>query len=111
MRENSSSFIDLKADNVFFYEKGKLYAYLMMLRSLAHDFKDAMIRYDIYQQWTSMLNYLDKASSFEPAIIRNANPISSFAPNHLININYLASRSLDNLNDIITKLNTIRDSK
>lgn len=111
IRENSSSWIDLNADQVFYYEKGKLYAYSLILRDLSHDFKDAMIRYDIYQQWTSMLSYLNKASILEPFIIRNASAESSLAPNHLINLNYLASRSLDNLNNIITKLNTITDAK
>lgn len=111
IRENSSSFIDLKSDNVFYHEKGKLYSYYMILRALSHDFKDAMIRYDIYQHWTSMLNNLNEVGSFEPLIIRNADFNSSFGPNHLIAINYLASRSLDNLNNIITKLHSITDSK
>ena len=111
IRENSSVWIDLHADEIFYHEKGKLYAYSLILRDLSYDFKDAMIRYDIYQQWTSMLNYLNKASILDPFVIRNANPQSSFAPNHLITLNYLASRSLDNLNNIITKLNTITDAK
>ena len=58
-----------------------------------------------------MLNYLNDASILEPFIIRNASPNSSFAPNHLIAINYLASRALDDLDNIINKLNTITDAK
>lgn len=111
VRENSSMWIDINADNIFYTEKGKLYAYSQILKALSHDFKDAMIRYDIYQLWTSMLNALNEASTFEPSIIRNATPDSTIAPNHLIAINYLASRSLDNINDIINKLNTITDTK
>lgn len=111
VRENSSIWIDINADNIFYTEKGKLYAYSQILKALSHDFKDAMIRYDIYQLWTSMLNALNEASTFEPSIIRNATPDSTIAPNHLIAINYLASRSLDNINDIINKLNTITDTK
>ena len=111
IREKSSSWIDLNADKIFYHEKGKLYAYSLILRDLSHDFKDAMIRYDIYQQWTSVLNYLTKASLLDPFIIRNAEPQSSVAPNHLITLNYLASRSLNDINNIITKLNNFTDSK
>ena len=105
VREKSSSFIDFSADTAFYYAKGKLYAYSQILRNLSHDFKDTMVRYDIYQQWTSMLNALTEAGIYEPTIIRNSIPESSIAPNHLVAINYLASRSLDYINNIITKLN------
>ena len=64
-----------------------------------------MIRYDIYQPWTSMLNALNEAGTFAPTIVRNASPESSIAPNHLVAINYLASRALDHINNVITKLN------
>ena len=105
IREKSMSFIDFSADEVFYFQKGKLYAYSQILRDLSHDFKDIMIRYDIYQYWTSMLSTLNEGGVFEPRIIRNGEPSSSLAPNHLIAINYLASRSLDNINNIIEKLN------
>ncbi len=105
IREYSQSFIDFDADAVFYHEKGKLYAYSQILRALGHDFKDTMIRYDIYQQWTSMLNALNEAGILEPTIIRNASPDSAISPNHLVAINYLASRALNHINDIITKLN------
>lgn len=109
IREKSLSFVDFSADTVFYFAKGKLYAYSQILRNLSHDFKDTMIRYDIYQQWTSMLSLLDSAGQYEPLIIRNAEVDSSFAPNHLININYMASRALDNINNIITKLEKSTD--
>ncbi len=111
IREQSTSFVDFSADDVFYFQKGKLYAYSQILRDLSHDFKDVMVRYDIYQLWTSMLSSLNEGGVFEPLIIRNATPSSSIAPNHLIAINYLASRSLDNINNIIDKLNNSTDIK
>lgn len=111
IREKSLAVVDFSADTVFYFQKGKLYAYSQILRDLSHDFKDVMIRYDIYQLWTSMLNYLNEGGIFEPSIIRNASPDSSIAPNHLIAINYLASRALDNINNIIEKLNNSTDTK
>lgn len=109
IREKSLSFVDFAADNVFYFQKGKLYAYSQILRDLSYDFKDTMIRYDIYQQWTSMLSFLNEAGVFEPSIIRNAQEDSSIAPNHLVVINYFASRALDNINNIIDKLEKTTD--
>ena len=111
IREESLSFIDFSADTVFYFEKGKLYAYSQIFRDLGLDFKDTMIRYDIYQQWTSMLSVLNEGGTYEPMIIRNASPDSSFAPNHLITLNSLASRSLDHINNIIIKLTNLTDTK
>ena len=111
IREKSTSFVDFEADSVFYFQKGKLYAYSQILRDLSHDFKDVMIRSDIYQLWTSMLSSLNEGGIFAPFIIRNATPDSSIAPNHLIAINYLTSRALDNMNNIITKLNNSTDTK
>ena len=111
IREESISFVDFSADTVFYFEKGKLYAYSQILRDLSLDFKDTMIRYDIYQQWTSMLSALNDGGILDPLIIRNASPDSSIAPNHLVVINALASRSLDNINNIIIKLNNVTETK
>lgn len=111
IREESLSFIDFSADTVFYFEKGKLYAYSQIFRDLSLDFKDTMIRYDIYQQWTSMLSVLNEGGIYEPMIIRNASPDSSFAPNHLITLNSMASRSLDHINNIIIKLTNLTDTK
>lgn len=111
IREKSSDIIDTSADEVFYHEKGRLYAYSQILRALSHDFKDTMIRYDIYQQWTSLLSTLDKGGVFDASIIRNAAPNSSLAPNHLVVINYLTSKSLNQINDIITKLDKQTDIK
>ena len=109
IRENHDSFIDSKADDVFYFDLGKLYAYSQILKTLGYDFKDVLIKYDIYQQWTAALRLLQEASDLNPTIVRNGRLNSSFAPNHLITINYLASRTVNRLNTIINKLNQPTD--
>lgn len=102
--ENNTSFVDFKADDTFYFAQGKLYAYSQILKGLGIDFKTALVKYDIYPQWTTALKLLKDASDLNPTIVRNGKLNSSFAPNHLITINYFASRTLNRLDNMINKL-------
>ena len=102
--ENNTSLVDFKADDTFYFAQGKLYAYSQILKGLGIDFKTALVKYDIYPQWTTALKLLKDASDLNPTIVRNGKLNSSFAPNHLITINYFASRTLNRLDNMINKL-------
>jgi hypothetical protein len=104
VRENSDSFFDVKADDVFYFEQGKLYAYSQILKSLGHDFKNILVKYDIYQQWTSMIKALEDASTLSPLVVRNGKLDASTTPNHLMTINYFGAKAVNRLNNIINKL-------
>lgn len=100
IRENNQSLLDLKSDDIFYFAQGKAYGYYQILKALTSDFKPLLITENIYQQWTSMLNLLEKASDLNPLIIRNGKPNSSFTPNHLIAINNYISQTVNRLNSI-----------
>jgi hypothetical protein len=104
IRENSDSFFDTKADDVFYFEQGKLYAYSQILKNLGHDFKNVLVKYDIYQQWTSLIKALEDASTLSPLVVRNGKLDASTAPNHLMIINYFGAKAVNRLNNIINKL-------
>ncbi len=104
IRERQEMFFDTKTDNTFYFEQGKLYTYGQILKALGNDFKNVLIKYDIYPQWTSMLKYLEQASDINPTIVRNGKPNSSFAPNHLITLNYYASQTVNSMYRLISKL-------
>ncbi len=104
IREYQKSLIDNKSDDIFYYDLGKLYGYFQILKALGDDFKDILVKEDVYQQWTALLKNLEMASDLNPSIVRNGKLNSSFAPNHLAAINYFASRSINILGDIINRL-------
>ncbi len=104
IREYQKSLIDTKADDIFYYDLGKLYGYSQILKALGRDFKDVLVKEDIYQQWTGLLKNLELASDLNPSIVRNGKLNSSFSPNHLATINYFASRSINILDEIINHL-------
>ncbi len=93
IREHSSDFFDFNADDVFFYEQGKLYGYYILLKAATLDYKDVLLQYDVYTSWTSLLRALQNASEISPFVIRNANRENSFAPNHLIGIDNYALKA------------------
>lgn len=104
IRETHDSFTDFKADDTFYFALGKLYAYSQILKALGLDFKDVLVKYDVYQQWTAMLKSLKEASDLNPSIVRNGKLNSSFTPNHLVTANYFAAKAVNHLNNILTKL-------
>lgn len=96
IRENSSNFFDFKADDVFYYNQGKVYAYYMLFRALGQDYKDIIVNAGQYQNWISLTKALEEACAIQPAIIRNGELNSVFAPNHLsyLNANILKAQNL-----------------
>ena len=83
IRENSSNLFDFKADDVFYYNQGKIYAYYMLIKALGHDYKNIIVDYNLYQKWISLTKALEKACKIQPSFVRNGELNSSFAPNHL----------------------------
>ena len=104
VRENQSTFWDFGADDKFYFAQGKFYAYARILKAIGLDFKNVLVKYDIYQQWTAMLKSLESASDLNPSIVRDAKLNSSLAPNHLITLNYFAARAVNRLDNMINKI-------
>lgn len=104
IREESNSWTDLKADNVFYYNQGKAYAYYLLLKALGNDYKNILVEKDAYLLWTRSLKALEDASKLDSWYIRNAKLNSMIAPNHLQYLAYYIIKSKDANQDIITAL-------
>lgn len=107
IRENSGSMIDNKADDVFYFQQGKLYGNYLLLKALSADYKDIIIAQNIYQTWTRLLKTLEDAAHLSPLIIRNGELDSFAAPNHLMAIGYYTNRAVVNLQDLTGKLDKL----
>ncbi len=105
IRENSSSLYDGKADDLFYYSRGKLYSYYLLLKALSYDYKDVILERNIYQPWTSMLKALENAARLSPTIVRNGEPDSTLAPNHLAAQGFYAGKAISTLQNMISALN------
>ena len=76
----------------------------MLLKALSYDFKESILYYNLYQNWTSLLKALELASQLNPEVVRNAELDSSFAPNHLAAIGFYAQKAVITLDTLIEGL-------
>lgn len=106
IRENSTNLFDLKADNVFYYQQGKIYAYYLLIKALGTDYKEILINYDLYNSWTRLLKALEDGAHLDPLLVRNADLNSSIAPNHLSYLAYYELKAVSLNQKIIQELNS-----
>jgi len=83
IRENSGLFFDFHADDIYYRNKGRLYAYYLLLRELREDFKTVIDGKDVMKAWDQMLLSLETAAKAQPLIVINADPDSFLRPSHL----------------------------
>lgn len=91
--EHSDDWFDNKADDIFYRAKGFAFGYWQIAEAAGIDYKAVILQYNVYTEWTHLLASLQKTAEFRPTIVRNANPESSFSPNHLAIQNYYLKRA------------------
>ena len=114
IREESSSWTDNQADNLFYHARGLAYADYMLIKALGFDYKQILVDTNTYSDWTILLKTLESAAQLSPAIIRNGEADSLTAPNHLSNIGfylYKAQIMLQKIAQQLEKHSPPKDSK
>lgn len=104
VREENTSWTDFRADDVFYYNQGKAYAYYLLLKALGHDYKNILVEKNAYLSWTKSIKALEDASGIEAPLIRNAELNSLTAPNHLLYLAYYIEKAQNLNKDIISAL-------
>lgn len=89
VRGSSGFFLDSRADDLFYRTKGKLYAYLLILRELERDFGSVVEQRRLKGTpeqpgaWDNMIRSFEEAVALRPWIILDASPDALAFPNHL----------------------------
>lgn len=109
-REHAAKWFDGDADDLFYYHKGYAFAMWQMSKVLCHDYKDIIVKNDLYEDWVRMSSSLQKAAEFSPIIIRNGKPTSVFTPNHLMSQNYYLLRAISAAEKIRGNLSEIANA-
>ena len=102
VNEMSSGFIDMNADNLFYKNQGKVYAYAILLKALGQDYKQVLIDKNLYQDWTKLIKSLEDAVEISPKVVINNSLDSGFSANHLIVLGYYIVKA----ENILIKLNS-----
>ncbi|NVK20131.1 MAG: DUF2333 family protein [Methylocystaceae bacterium] len=100
IRENSGNLIDFHADDIYYRNKGRLYAYYLILRELKKDFNDVIVDRDVTKPWDQMLDSLKTAAEAQPLIVVNADPDSFLRPSHLTAQGFYLLRARTQLKEV-----------
>jgi hypothetical protein len=102
----SGDWFDLRADNVFYYNKGLLYANALLLRDLGADFKNVLDERGATKIWERMIGSMLEGASLQPLIVINGEPNALVEPNHLTAQGFYLLRArtqLEEMTDILQK--------
>jgi hypothetical protein len=98
--ERSGFWPDFGADDLFYADKGRLYAYYLLLRALGADFDKVIRERDLGAAWAQMLESFREAATLQPWVVVNGDPASQFLPSHLASQGFFLLRARTQLKEI-----------
>jgi hypothetical protein len=98
--ERSGLWPDFGADDLFYADKGRLYAYYLLLRALGSDFDKVIKERDLGAAWAQMLESFREAATLQPWVVVNGDPASQFLPSHLASQGFFLLRARTQLKEI-----------
>lgn len=100
LAENAGFWPDFQADNVFYANKGRLYAYYLLLRDLGIDFAPVLQERGLSATWRQMLDSFQAAATLQPWVVVNGDPASQVMPSHLASQGFFLLRARTQLREI-----------
>lgn len=102
----AGAWINLGADDVFYFNKGQLYAYGHLLKAFGQDFRAILGEKGAINIWQRMVDSMLEGAILDPLIVINGTPGSIVQPNHLAEQGFYLLRAraqLGELADILQK--------
>ena len=96
----NSGWFDTRADDIFWFSKGQLYAYYGILRATRADFADVVKSRALDDIWDRMDEQLRSAIELDPLIVSNGNEDGLLMPTHLTTLGFYILRVRSNLVEI-----------
>jgi hypothetical protein len=100
LANTSSVGFDFRADDLFYANKGRLYAYYLLLRELGIDYAKVIQERDLSTAWTQMLDSFRAAATLQPWVVMNGAPDSQLVPSHLAAQGFFLLRARTQLREI-----------
>jgi hypothetical protein len=98
--ESGGNLLDFQADNLFYANKGQLYAYFMLLKELGADFENIVRERELTGPWQQMLDTFRTAATLQPWVVVNGAPDSQLLPSHLVSQGFYLMRARTQLREI-----------
>ncbi len=98
--EKAGDLLDGRCDDIFYFNKGRLYALYLLLRELGADFQNVIRERELTNAWNGTLESFRIASQLDPWIVWNGYPDALLFPNHLAAQGFYLLRARTQLREI-----------
>jgi hypothetical protein len=98
--EDSGFWPDFAADDLFYTNKGRLYAYFLLLRAMQVDFANVIRERQLTGAWSQTLESFRSAAALQPWVVVNGAPDGQFMPNHLTSQGFFLLRARTQLREV-----------
>ncbi|MGE0151883.1 MAG: DUF2333 family protein [Reyranellaceae bacterium] len=100
----AGSLFDLQVDDIFYANKGRLYAYYLILRELGRDYEAVIRERNMATVWNQMVESFRTAALLQPLVVLNGRPDAQLMPNHLTGQGFYLMRARFQLYEVINIL-------
>jgi len=98
--QGAGKILDFQADNIFYANKGRLYAYYLLMRGMQVDFADVIQEKGLGNAWRLTLASLEVAAQLQPWVVVNGSPDSALRPSHLASQGFYLLRARTQLKEM-----------
>jgi hypothetical protein len=98
--EKAGDLFDSRCDDIFYFNKGRLYANYLLLRALGQDFEGIIREKGLTSAWNGTVETFRIASQLDPWIVWNGWPDALLIPNHLAAQGFYLLRARTQLREI-----------
>lgn len=99
-----NSLIDTNADEVFYFTKGRMYAFYLLMREMEKDFPDIIRDKGLNSAWKQAVESLREGSELRVFFVFNAAPDNQILPNHLAAQGFYLLRARTQLHEVVNIL-------
>ncbi len=98
--EQAGNLFDTHCDDIFYYNKGRLYANYLLLRELGRDFDAVIKEKGLTNAWNGTVDTFRTAAELDPWVVWNGYPDGFLIPNHLAAQGFYLLRARTQLREI-----------
>jgi hypothetical protein len=98
--EQAGDLFDTHCDDIFYFNKGRLYANYLLMRELGKDFEGVIRERGLTNAWNGTVETFRVASQLDPWVVWNGYPDGFLIPNHLAAQGFYLLRARTQLREI-----------
>ncbi len=98
--EQAGNLFDMRCDDIFYFNKGRIYAYYLLMRDLGADFQNVIRDRELTNAWNGTVETFRVAAQLDPWVVWDGYPDALLIPNHLLAQGFYLLRARTQLREI-----------